>query len=116
MKIDINELIAQGLNIEQFNLASKLDPEELKKIGEQAHTDYTADEESRIDWLDKHTRWKKLYNQQDEPENEPWDGSSRESVPIMTEACNSYQSRAYKAFFPTRNFLEAIPIGANITP
>lgn len=114
MKIDVNELIAQGLNIEQFNLASKLDDDELKRIGEQIHKDYEADNGSRVDWMQKHADWKKIYNQVDLPANEPWDGSSDDCIPIMTEACNSYQARAYKAFFPTRNFLDAIPVGNNV--
>ncbi len=111
MKIDVNELIAQGLNIEQFNLATKLGEEELKKIGQTVHNDFEADQSSREGWLKKHADWKKLYNQQDKPVNRPWEMSSEESIPIMTEACNSFQARAYKAFFPTRTFLNAIPVG-----
>lgn len=113
--INVDELIAQGLNVEQLNLASKLDNEELKKIGIDIARDFDNDCQSRVSWLEKHAEWKKLYNQTDEPDNEPWDGSSKDGVPILTEACNSFQARAYKAFFPTRNFLDAIPIGNNIT-
>jgi len=112
--IKIDDLISQGLNVEQLNLASKLDKDELEKIGLSIYNDFSSDLVSRSDWLAKHTEWKKLYNQTDEPDNEPWDGSSRDGVPIVTEACNSFQSRAYKAFFPTRNFLDAIPVGKNI--
>lgn len=112
--INVNDLISQGLNVEQLNLASKLDGEELKKIGEKIHKEFEQDLSSRTAWLEKHTEWKKLYNQLDEPDNEPWEGSSRDGVPIITEACNSFQSRAYKAFFPTRNFLDAIPIGNDV--
>jgi chaperonin GroES len=116
VKINLNELIKEGsINVEQFNIASKLDEEELKKIGETVHNDFKADLESRIDWLQKHTEWKKLYNQTDISTDSPWENSSQESVPVMTEACNSFQARAYKAFFPTRTFLDAIPIG-KITP
>lgn len=113
MKVDLQEEIAKGLNIEQFNIATKLDEEELKKIGHTVSQDFDNDVSSRSDWLQKHTTWKEIYNQQDRPINEPWDGSSDDGVPIMTEACNSFQARAYKAFFPTRNFLDAIPIGSN---
>lgn len=113
--IKIDDLIKQGLNVEQLNLASKIDNEELKKIGLEIYNDYEKDEQSRKDWITKHAEWKKIYNQQDEPVNEPWDGSSRDCVPILTEACNSFQARAYKAFFPTRIFLDALPIGQNIT-
>lgn len=114
MKINLDEEIAQGLNIEQFNIASKLDEDELKKIGEIVHRDFTNDESSRSEWVTKHADWKKLYNQTDPVVNEPWDGSSDDCIPIMTEACNSFQARAYKAFFPTRNFLDAIPVGSDI--
>jgi chaperonin GroES len=111
MKINLEEEISKGLNIEQFNIASKLDEDELKKIAEEVYNGYTSDEDSRSDWLQKHTEWKKLYNQTDTPVNKPWESSSEESVPILTEACNSFQARAYKAFFPTRKFLDAIPYG-----
>lgn len=112
--IKIDDLIQQGLNVEQLNLASKLDEDELKKIGVKIFNDFELDSNSRVAWLEKHTEWKKLYNQLDEPENEPWDGSSSDCIPIITEACNSFQARAYKAFFPTRNFLDAIPVGNKI--
>lgn len=115
MFINLEEEIRQGLNLEQVNLASKLDEDEIKKIGKQVFDDFEEDLSSRSEWLLKHTEWKKLYNQQDAPEQEPWSGSSDDSIPIMTEACNSFQARAYKAFFPTRVFLDAIPIGYNIS-
>lgn len=112
MKIDLNELIQSGeVNIEQFNLASKLDEEELKKIGDDVYEDFNRDLESRSDWLQKHADWKKLYNQTDISTDSPWENSSQDSVPVMTEACNSFQARAFKAFFPNRDFLDAIPIG-----
>jgi hypothetical protein len=111
LKIDLTEEISKGLNVEQFNIATKLDEDELKKIGETITSDFESDIASRSDWLAKHTHWKQLYNQQDLPLNRPWDNSSDEGIPIMTEACNSFQARAYKAFFPTRKFLDCIPIG-----
>lgn len=33
-----------------------------------------------------------------------------ESVPILTESCNQFQSRTYKAFFPNDTFVSAVPM------
>lgn len=91
------------------NIASALDPQELTKIGSVCYKDYKEDCESRAEWLQIHAEYMKIYNQMDYPDTPPWDGACKESLPIMTEACNQYQARAYKAFFPSRNFVSAIP-------
>lgn len=100
-----------SLPVSETNLAEELDADELKKIAEKVVKDYELDLGSR----DSHDRMKaehlKLFYQNDEAENPPWDGSSEESIPILTEAVNQFQSRTYKAFFPNRNFVDAIPAG-----
>lgn len=94
-----------------LNLAEKLDDEQLEKLGKDLYRKFEEDLTSRKEWEQKHAAWKRLYYQTDRPINQPWMGSAAESVPIMAEACNGFQARAYKAMFPSRNFVSAIPIG-----
>src|SRR4029079_5922139 len=48
----------------------------------------------------------------DKPINQPWDGSSEESMPMVTEACNQFHARAFQALFPNRSIIKCIPTGA----
>lgn len=93
------------------NLAEDLDEEELGEIAKAVIEDYRSDEESRQEWLTMHADWIKLYFQRDEPQNAPWEGSSKESVPMLAEACNQFHARAFQAMFPNRNIIRAIPAG-----
>jgi len=102
---------ASALPIEETNIAESIDPAELKKIAEKVIKDYQLDLESREAHDLKKAEHLKLFYQTDKAENPPWTGASEESIPILTEAVNQFQSRSYKAFFPNRNFVEAIPAG-----
>ncbi len=99
------------LPVEETNLAASLDPKELKQIAEKVIQDYKDDLESRNEWELKTADTLRLFYQTDQAENPPWEGSSQESIPILTEAVNQFQSRTYKAFFPNRYFVDAIPAG-----
>lgn len=103
---------------EQYNLAGDMDDGLAREIGKEIKTTYNSDEDSRASWLDKHTFWMSLYNQQDYAENmdSERDWGATESIPILTEACNQFQSRTYKAFFPNANFVSAIPTRASKDP
>lgn len=57
-----------------------------------------------------HTFWLQLYMQTDAAVNgasSERDWGATESVPILTEACDQFQSRTYKAFFPNETFVSA---------
>lgn len=97
---------------ETFNLADKMDPGMLREIGQEVHQGYTVDNESRTDWLDQHTFWLSLYMQQDYAENSDAERSwgATESIPVLTEACDQFQTRTYKTFFPNDTFVSAIPM------
>lgn len=96
--------------MELTNLASQLDDDERKAIERLIYDDFEKDEESRQEWLSKHAEYLELYHQMDTPTDPPIQGGSEESIPLLTEAVNLFQARAYKAFFPSRNFVEAQPI------
>lgn len=107
----IEQPVNTNIPIEETNIAEDLDEEELRKIAEKVIKDYETDLESRAEWEAQHADWLKLFYQTDKSENPPWEGSSQESLPVMTEAVNQFQSRSYKAFFPNRYFVDAIPSG-----
>lgn len=107
------EPVAQpsSLPVEETNIAESLDAAELKEIAEKVIQDYINDLQSKEQHDLKNAENLKLFYQDDKASNPPWDGSSNESIPILAEAVNQFQSRSYKAFFPNRNFVEALPVG-----
>ena len=58
-----------------------------------------------------HANWIKLYFLQDIPKSPPWPDSSTEGIPILAEAVNQFSARAYKALFPSKKFIKAVPTG-----
>lgn len=107
--------MASSLPVEETNIAEHLDEKELKGIAEKVIKCYEDDLDSRAEWEEQKARYLKLYYQSDTAENPPWEGASDESIPVLTEAVNQFESRSYKAFFPTRFFLDAIPAGKSNT-
>lgn len=93
------------------NIAEALDEKERDEIAELCLEDFEADRASRAEWDSMHADWIAVYNQRDYPVAAPWANSSNESLGVLTEACNSFQARAYKAFFPTRMPIAALPVG-----
>lgn len=112
-KVTTDKALAESLAIapELVNLAADMSEEDREKVAALVLEDYKRDDQSRQEWLQMHARWLKLYYQQDEARDPPWPGSSQEGIPILTEACNQFQSRAYRAFFPSRFPVTCIPVG-----
>lgn len=100
---------------ETFNLADKLDDGMLREIGQEVHNGFQSDNDSRAHWLDQHTFWLSLYMQNDYAENADAERSwgATESMPVLTEACDQFQTRTYKTFFPNDTFVSAIPMRRN---
>lgn len=97
---------------EDVNLAEKLDETELNEIAATVIKEFDEDMTSREEWSEKHAEWLNIYFQKDKAKMPPWDSSSEESIPLLAEAVNQFQSRSYRAFFPNRYFIDAIPVGA----
>ncbi len=97
---------------ENYNLAQDMDDGLIQEISKEVHNGFTDDETSRKEWLDQHTFWLSLYMQQDYAENSDADRSwgATESIPILTEACDQFQTRTYKTFFPQDTFISAMPM------
>lgn len=95
---------------ETYNLASDMDEKLLTEIGKDAFNGFKDDEDSRRDWLEKQKFLLALDTQTDYAENSiaDRDWGATESVPLMTEGCNQFQARTYKAFFPQDTFVSAV--------
>jgi len=104
----------QALNALLVNIADSLSEQERESIAQVCLEDFKSDMESRTEWDAMHADWVAVYNQQDAPINRPWPNSSDESLGLLTEACNSFQSRAYKAFFASRMPVAAISTNPSI--
>lgn len=96
---------------EYFNLVEELDDGKAREIGKEIKNGYETDEESREDWLKMHEYWMRQYMQTDYALNsdQERDWGATESLPILTESCDQFQSRTYKAFFPNETFVSAVP-------
>lgn len=107
------ELVGRVKNAaETYNLAKDLDDGLLREVGEEAFNGFRDDDDSRQDWLKLQAFWLALDMQQDYAENSDAerDWGATESVPILTETCNQFQNRTYKAFFPQDTFVSAKPM------
>ena len=104
----------QALNALLVNIADSLSEQERESIAQVCLEDFRSDMESRTEWDAMHADWVAVYNQQDAPINRPWPNSSDESLGLLTEACNSFQSRAYKAFFASRMPVAAISTNPSV--
>lgn len=93
------------------NIALHMEVKELEEIAALCISDFQSDADSRAGWEMMHADWVAVYNQNDSPVNRPWTDSSDESIGLLTESCNSFQARAYKAFFPSRNPIAALAVG-----
>jgi len=97
---------------EHYNLAEALEEAKCDEIAREIHKGFETDDESRTEWLDNHAFWLSLYMQADyaETADDERDWGATESIPILTEACDQFQSRTYKTFFPNDTFVSAIPM------
>lgn len=102
------------LAAENHNLASDEQfPDELaNEVAQEIHQGWDADDGSRTEWLKKHAYFLSLYSQTDFNENSDTARSwgSKQSVPIISEACDQFQARTYKTFFPQDTFVSAKPV------
>lgn len=107
-----SELAGQIQNAaDTYNLIEGMDEDLLRQIGEEVMQGFEADDASRTEWLREHAFWIALYMQKDYAENADPERSwgATESIPILTEACDQFQSRTFKVFFQNDNFVSAIP-------
>ena len=96
---------------ETTNIAEQMEDDELARIANRVIEEFDQDVQDMSEWQTLHAEWLALYSQTDKPVDPPYDYASQESMPVLAEACNQFAARAYKAFFPNRNIIKAIPVG-----
>jgi len=97
---------------EVYNLAQDMDKNLCNEIAKEVWQGFDDDNQSREDWLDQHTFWLSLYMQSDYAENSDSERSwgATESIPVLTESCDQFQTRTYKVMFPNDTFVSAVPM------
>lgn len=103
---------------EYYNLCQDIDEGQKREIGQEIKQGYTDDNATRSDWLEMHEFWLRLYMQTDSAQtsDSERDWGATESIPILTEACDQFQGRSYKAFFPNPTFVSAVPTSHTMDP
>ena len=69
-------------------------------LGARVVEDYEADVASRTSWLEDNAEGLKLAMQVHEERTFPWPGASGVKYPLITNACNQFNARAYPALVP----------------
>lgn len=102
--------------VEDINIASRLDEEELHKIGSDAKQGYEYDKASRSDWEDAMEDWIKLAKQVREDKTYPWIDASNVKYPLLTTASMQFAARAYPSLVPSDgNIVKSKVIGKDPT-
>ena len=88
--------------VESFytNLATVLDEQTLSKIGSDLISDYEQDKRSRQEWVDSYVKGLDLLGFKYENRNEPFQGASGATHPVLAEAVTQFQALAYKELMP----------------
>lgn len=89
---DIKKLVAQ---IDEVNLASKLDDGLLGKIGDQSKQDFDIDLNSRSLWENDNRKAIELAMQIVTAKTDPFDGCANVKYPILTDSAIRFNARAY---------------------
>lgn len=83
------------------NVATKLDEQELAKIGSECKAGFDADEATRMEWLQDTQEWLALAKQVREDKVYPWPGASNIKYPLISTAALQFSARAYPTLVPS---------------
>ena len=86
--------------LEQVNIATTLDEDQLVTIGIEAHEGYQADLDSRKNWEKNLDEWTKLALQVKEEKTYPWHKASNVKYPLLATAAMQFNARAYPTLVP----------------
>jgi hypothetical protein len=94
------------------NLADFIDDGALQSLGDELIGDFTADQDSRKDWVDAYVKGIKLLGLKVEERSEPWSGACGVFHPMLTEAVVRFQSEAIVETFPAMGPVKTQIVGA----
>jgi len=92
-----NPITLNAKAISSPNLCELLDPEDLKRVGEECFEGYTRDEQSRQTWMKRNEAGMDLALQIQKDKSFPWPGCSNVAFPLVTIAAMQFHARAYPA-------------------
>ena len=95
---------AQKPNLDMYlstvNIATELDEEVLKKMGEEVHRGYIQDKQSKEKWDSQVDEYIKLATQITEAKTYPWPKAANIKYPLLSTAALQFQARAYPSLIP----------------
>lgn len=93
------------------NLAEELDEGSLSTLSSELIADFTADIDSRKEWLHAYVEGIDLLGLKVEDRTEPWEGACSVYHPILTEALVKFQSETMMETFPAAGPVKTQIIG-----
>lgn len=100
--------------IDNINVASGLDEDLLRKLGDKVVTDFEEDEDSRIEWLERVEDWIKLATQVTHQKSYPWANASNVKFPLLATAAMQFAARAYPSLVPGPNMVTGVVKGKDM--
>ena len=94
------------------NLAEFMDDGALASLSDELMGDFTADQDSRKDWVEAYVKGLKLLGLKIEERSEPWSGACGVFHPMLTEAVVRFQSEAIVETFPAMGPVKTQIVGA----
>jgi len=89
--------------IASTNIASDLDEDTLKKIGDDVVRGFDVDIQSRREWEENVDTWIKLAKLISEKKTYPWPGAANIKYPLLATAAMQFAARAYPSLIPSNN-------------
>ena len=97
------------------NLAEIIDEAVLGEISSELREMYEEDMESREDWQQAYTKGLDLLGIKYQERNQPFDGASGVTHPLIAESVTQFQAQAYKELLPAGGPVKTQVIGAKTT-
>lgn len=105
MPIDIEK------ELNNINLADKLEEEKLQALASKLVQQVEEDERSRQPWYDTNLEYLKMAMQIKERKTFPWPNAANVKYPLITVASLQFQARAYAGIVDAKNFVKGKVIG-----
>ena len=94
------------------NLAEIIDEDVLGEISSELREMYEEDTDSREDWQQAYTKGLDLLGIKYQERNQPFDGASGVTHPLIAESVTQFQAQAYKELLPAGGPVKTQVIGA----
>ena len=115
ISFDPSKIMAEGSENHFANLAEYLEDDVLGPLGNELKDIYLDYKSSRGDWEQTYTEGLDLLGFKYKERNEPFQGSSGATHPVLAEAVTQFQSLAYKELLPADGPVRTQILGAPST-